>query len=110
MATITRPILRRRIVEVAGAVIEQNIPRGRFLELGCALELYIGRLSGYLDLLAEIDPKFQEFIDRHGARVCGADDCNKIFIPYSRGRSQVYHSSSCRSRMNARKWRAKHNG
>jgi len=42
---------------------------------------------------------------KRGLRICEAPDCNKFFIPYERGKKQLYHSSTCRNRTYTRKRR-----
>ena len=38
-------------------------------------------------------------------RRCAAPDCQKYFIPYSRGRAQKFHSTTCRNRFHTQKRR-----
>ena len=92
--------LREATVNAARGVIDANEYRDH-----PALFLRIVRLSFGLELLAEVDPRFDDFLDKYAALVCGAPDCKKIFIRKAHSHAQRYHSKSCRSRHNMQKLR-----
>ena len=95
--------IRERIIRSARLVIKAN---GWNYE---ALTFEIGRLYSYLVLLAQIDPHFDEFIEKYSARVCEAPDCRKVYgMPWGTTNwRQRYHNKSCRSRHNMQKRRGK---
>jgi len=100
---VTVRVIQERAVKAARAIIEAD---GWDQE---KLKFSIGRLYGLLELLIEMDPHFEAFVQRYSARVCAAPDCEKVFAPVFqyRGNYQRYHSKSCRSRHNMQKRRGK---
>lgn len=99
-----RTSLRGRVIEAAKAVIYANEWNHD------ALMLHVGRLYAYLELLGEVDRDCEGFLERHAARRCAAAGCGQLFIPYAKGREQIYHSPSCRSRANMRRFRERGQG
>ena len=97
------PQIRERTIRSARLIIKSN---GWDYE---ALTFEIGRLYNYLELLAQIDPHFDEFIEKYSARICDAPDCRRVYgLPWrSRNFRQRYHNKSCRSRHNMQKRRGK---
>lgn len=61
-------------------------------------------LAKYLPLLR---PGYK--IEWDTLKTCAADGCDKQFYPERRGRSQIYHSPSCKSTQNTRNRRRRGN-
>lgn len=98
--------LRLRILKIQGSVIEAN--RWGLVTLAS----HVARLWLCLEILTEIDPQFDQFIEKHSARVCDAPDCRRVFQAQAHSRNDPadptyhrYHSKSCRSRHNMQKRR-----
>lgn len=65
-----------------------------------------GAVFATVSALEVLDPSYN--IESDTLIVCAAPDCNRFFFPCRK--RHIYHSASCRSRINARRFRSKPQG